>query len=255
MHKDERDLLDVLKFELEFVEKGGYGRSPREPWRPQFIFEDSPTCMNYDCKDGPGPCNDCVLMHWIPDERREEKAACRHIPLGPSDETLDALYRYGDQQEIEGAVATWLRATISQLESQRKSGRPNASEHSLSSGTPLKGTPLYQQLHPKCANPGCSASARGSRVAGVRDGNPNNLHVDPGAGRDLISNSQGGARIAAQIQSWLEPTAWATVAFCHHCQDDFRSRLAALVRGPPGTSIPYIFRTMRMSKGRVPGSY
>lgn len=155
MHKDERDLLDVLKFELEFVEKGGYGRSPREPWRPQFIFEDSPTCMNYDCKDGPGPCNDCVLMHWIPDERREEKAACRHIPLGPSDETLDALYRYGDQQEIEGAVATWLRATISQLESQRKSGRPNASEHSLSSGTPLKGTPLYQQLHPKCANPGC----------------------------------------------------------------------------------------------------
>ena len=90
---------------------------------------------------------------------------------------------------------------------------------------------------------------------GVRDGNPNNLHVDPGAGRDLISNSQGGARIAAQIQSWLEPTAWATVAFCHHCQDDFRSRLAALVRGPPGTSIPYIFRTMRMSKGRVPGSY
>ena len=43
MQKDERDLLDVLKFELEFLEKGGYGRSPREAWRPQFIFEDSPT--------------------------------------------------------------------------------------------------------------------------------------------------------------------------------------------------------------------
>lgn len=45
MQKDERDLLDVLKFELEFLEKGGYGRSPRQAWRPQFIFEDSPTCM------------------------------------------------------------------------------------------------------------------------------------------------------------------------------------------------------------------
>jgi hypothetical protein len=155
MDRDERDLLDVLKFELEFMEKGGYGRSPREPWRPQFIFEDSPTCMNYDCKENPGPCSDCVLMHWIPDEHREEKAACRHIPLGPSGETLDSLYRYGDQQEIEGAVATWLRATISQLEAQRKSARRNASQHSLLSGTAVKGTPLYQQLHPKCANPGC----------------------------------------------------------------------------------------------------
>ena len=30
MQKDERDLLDVLKFELNFLEKGGYGRSSRE---------------------------------------------------------------------------------------------------------------------------------------------------------------------------------------------------------------------------------
>jgi hypothetical protein len=44
MQKDERDLLDVLKFELSFLEKGGYGRSPREAWRPVYIFEDSPTC-------------------------------------------------------------------------------------------------------------------------------------------------------------------------------------------------------------------
>ena len=35
MQKDERDLLEVLKFELEFLEDGGYGRSPRTPWRPQ----------------------------------------------------------------------------------------------------------------------------------------------------------------------------------------------------------------------------
>ncbi len=51
MDKDERDLLDVLKFELAFLEKGGYGRSPRESWRQPLIFEDSPSCMNYDSKD------------------------------------------------------------------------------------------------------------------------------------------------------------------------------------------------------------
>ena len=53
MQKDERDLLEVLKFELQFLQDGGYGRSPRTPWRPQYIFEDSLTCMNYDSKENP----------------------------------------------------------------------------------------------------------------------------------------------------------------------------------------------------------
>ena len=53
MPQDDRDVLEALKFELQFLEKGGYGRSPRDPWRAQLIFEDSPTCMNYDSKAGP----------------------------------------------------------------------------------------------------------------------------------------------------------------------------------------------------------
>ena len=73
MVKDERDLSDVLKFELSFLEKGGYGRSPREAWRPVYIFEDSPTCMNYDCKNDPAPCSDCVLMQLVPPELRAGK--------------------------------------------------------------------------------------------------------------------------------------------------------------------------------------
>jgi hypothetical protein len=39
-------MLELLKFELKFVEDGGYGRSPRTPWRPPYIFEDSPSCPN-----------------------------------------------------------------------------------------------------------------------------------------------------------------------------------------------------------------
>ena len=112
MQKDERDLLEVLKFELQFLEKGGYGRSPREPWRPRFIFEDSPTCMNYDSKQNPDPCVECVLMHLVPLDIRSEKLPCRHIPLNSSGETLDSLYRYGNEREIEETVENWLRATI-----------------------------------------------------------------------------------------------------------------------------------------------
>ncbi|HUJ30273.1 MAG TPA: hypothetical protein VLY23_03265 [Candidatus Acidoferrum sp.] len=119
MGKDDRDLLEVLKFELQFLEKGGYGRSPREPWRPRFIFEDSPSCMNYDSKENPEPCGHCVLMQLVPPEYRTETIPCRHIPLNAAGETLDSAYRYDDQQEIEDAVKAWLRTTIARLEQER----------------------------------------------------------------------------------------------------------------------------------------
>jgi len=65
MPRDARNLLDVLKFELEFLEQGGYGRLPREAWRPRFVFEDSPTCMNFNSKDRE-PCSECLLMQFRP---------------------------------------------------------------------------------------------------------------------------------------------------------------------------------------------
>lgn len=155
MQKDERDLLDVLKFELNYIEKGGYGRSPREPWVPQFIFEDSPTCMNYDCKEHPAPCSACVLTHWIPPEQRDQRIACRHIPLGPSGETLDYLYRWGDQHDIEESVENWLRAAIAHLEEERKALPPVEHNEHASDGQAVTDLPLCQNLHPKCANPAC----------------------------------------------------------------------------------------------------
>ena len=154
MQKDERDLLEVLKFELQFLEDGGYGRSPRTPWRPQYIFEDSLTCMNYDSKENPGPCSDCILMQLVPPQHRSEKIPCRHIPFNESGETLDSLYRCSDQQETEGTVEGWLKATIQRLEEERAAARKAHSKQPVSGGT-LRGTPLYQKRHPKCANPAC----------------------------------------------------------------------------------------------------
>ena len=43
---DDRDLLEMLKFELRFLEDGGYGQSPHAARRASLIFEDSLTCMN-----------------------------------------------------------------------------------------------------------------------------------------------------------------------------------------------------------------
>jgi hypothetical protein len=155
MQKDERDLLEVLKSELEFLTHGGYSRSPRAPWRPQYIFEDSPTCMNYDSKENPGPCSDCVLMQLVPAERRSEKIPCRHIPFSVSGETLDSLYRFSDQNEIEETVGSWLRAAIQRLEEERMAAQGAHGKQPTPSREILRGTPLYQKQHAKCANPAC----------------------------------------------------------------------------------------------------
>ena len=114
MAGDDRNALDVLKFELNFLEKGGYGKSPRD-WKAPLVFEDSPTCMNYDSKENPGPCAECVLMQFVPPEQRGAKIPCRHIELTAGGDTLDTLYRWADQHEIEEALQGWLRKTIERL--------------------------------------------------------------------------------------------------------------------------------------------
>jgi len=47
MATDDRDVLEVLNFELAFLEQGGYGRSVRTPWKPTSIFQDSISCLNF----------------------------------------------------------------------------------------------------------------------------------------------------------------------------------------------------------------
>jgi hypothetical protein len=158
MHRDERDLLEVLKFELEFLEAGGYGRSPKTPWRPLYIFEDSLTCMNYHSKENREPCSECVLMQLVPSEFRLAEIPCRHIPFNASGENLDTLYGYGDQREIEDALGKWLRTTIHRVEAERTAASRDGNNPPALPDEAIKGTPLYQEQHPKCANPACSTA-------------------------------------------------------------------------------------------------
>ena len=129
MPKDDRNLLDVLKFELEFLEQGGYGRLPRESWRPRFVFEDSPTCMNFNSKDHE-PCSECLLMQFVPEDARKEQTPCVHIPLSSAGRTLENLYRTGTQQELETILGDWLRTPIRKLEAEKATQSVPASSHS-----------------------------------------------------------------------------------------------------------------------------
>ncbi len=141
MAQDERDLLELLKFELKFLEDGGYGRSPRTPWRRPFVFEDSPTCPNFADPARPHPCSECLLMKFVPAELRDQASPCRLIPLTDRGETIDYFYRCGTQLELEEALAGWLRSEVSQIEERR--------EHAPETKHPRSSSNRPHRLHRK----------------------------------------------------------------------------------------------------------
>ena len=119
MARDERDILDVLKFELNFLEQGGYGRSVRTPWKPTSFFQDSVSCINFCDAERTLPCSDCLLLDFVPPEQRGEEVPCHHIPLNETGETLDSAGRYENQQEMEEKLKLWLREMIARIEARR----------------------------------------------------------------------------------------------------------------------------------------
>ena len=124
MPRDDRDILEILKFELDFIEKGGYGRSVRTPWKATSVFQDSVTCINFGDPLKTHPCDECLLMQFVPEERRHEDVPCHHIPLTKSGKTIATAEERQRQEELEDYVKEWLRATIKRLEAERatKSG-------------------------------------------------------------------------------------------------------------------------------------
>ena len=119
MSQDDRDGIEVLKAELDFIEKGGYGRSVKTPQQPTSVFQDSPSCLNLGDPERTHPCNECRLIDFVPPDERAESVPCHHIPLDSTGRTIDELESNQNQRETEDAVKNWLRATITRLEEER----------------------------------------------------------------------------------------------------------------------------------------
>ena len=124
MSTDKRDILDVLRFELSFLELGGYGRSVQTPWKPTSIFQDSLSCINFNDSERPHPCSQCLLTDFVPNHSQEERVPCHHIPLNLEGETVDSMERQCSQVELEEAVKNWLRRTIERIETERGQKSP-----------------------------------------------------------------------------------------------------------------------------------
>ena len=115
--EDRQKLTQILKAELAFLEDGGYRNRPRYPWRPNFVFEDSPTCINFRVNTERKPCQQCPLMQFVPADRRNTQFPCRHIRLNERGETVNSFYEWGTEEELETALDGWLSQTIHTLES------------------------------------------------------------------------------------------------------------------------------------------
>lgn len=119
MAKDERDILEVLKEELDFIEQGGYGRSVRTPWHPKSTFQDSLSCINYADPNHTHPCNECHLLNYVSAEHQAEEVPCHFIPLNETGETIEDLEAKDNEAKLEREVKDWLRARIRQIEEER----------------------------------------------------------------------------------------------------------------------------------------
>ena len=116
--------LATLKQELEFVDHAGYHKpvGTRQPlfcmesgsdWKKPVFIEDSPSCP----KEKYCACNpegDCVLLSFVPADRRHETLPCHHIPLNEKGETIATLKQ--DRDQVEPTLRKWLVNTIEKLE-------------------------------------------------------------------------------------------------------------------------------------------
>lgn len=121
MARDDRDMLEILKEELDFIQKGGYGRSVRTPWLAKSIFQDSLSCLNYGYPYRAHPCSECHLIDFVSPEHHSETIPCHFIPLNEAGTTIEDLEAIDSQPKLEETLKSWLRAKISEIEQQRAS--------------------------------------------------------------------------------------------------------------------------------------
>jgi hypothetical protein len=119
MTTDDRDILELLKDELEFIQKGGYGRSVRTPRQSKSTFQDSLSCINYSDPNHAHPCNECHLVDFVSPEHRAEDVPCHFIPLNTDGETIEDLESQENQAKLEREVSGRLRDRVKEIQEER----------------------------------------------------------------------------------------------------------------------------------------
>lgn len=119
MTNNKADLIRLLEAELDLIEAGGYAPPAGHPelTRPLFDRSVSMACINHwEVPGHEADCHDnCVLMDAVPEDRKNEKLPCHHIPLNAAGETVSSIESSSGRERAQDEVKRWLRTTIDRL--------------------------------------------------------------------------------------------------------------------------------------------
>ncbi len=116
MPQDLRDVLQILRFELNYLEQGGFERD-RALLGTESPFQGTIACINFGDPLRTHACHECSLHAFVPEDKKTEEFPCHHIPLSHSGETIAELLEKNDSQRMVEVLKHWLRGTIARLES------------------------------------------------------------------------------------------------------------------------------------------
>jgi hypothetical protein len=115
MSQEMREILQVLRYELNYLEQGGFERDQVAVGATSPFLE-SFTCINYGDPLHSHACRECKLFPFVPEDKRNEELPCHFIRLGPNGETMGELIAKGDSRRLVTVLKNWLRATIARME-------------------------------------------------------------------------------------------------------------------------------------------
>ena len=75
MSEDRRDLLQLLRYELNFLEQGGYGRNPRQGGISP--FQDTLSCLNFGDPVRSHTCHECCLYDNVTERKKTKEVQRR----------------------------------------------------------------------------------------------------------------------------------------------------------------------------------
>lgn len=116
--KTPSDLLQILRYELNFLEQGGYNKE-QGGCPPKVPFQGSHTCLNFEKPIHPHTCRECPLFNFVPEGARTENIPCHQISLAHG-QTVATLMALNDKSKLYKAISDWLRAEITKLEAQEQ---------------------------------------------------------------------------------------------------------------------------------------
>ena len=114
MSRDHRDVLEILRYELNFLEQGGHVHTNGEGRLPS-PFRNTQICLNFGDPLRPHACHECFLYDLVPEDARIEDVPCHFIPLDPAGHRMIDYLKAGDVAGLERVLKIWLRRTIEEM--------------------------------------------------------------------------------------------------------------------------------------------